>query len=329
MEKALARLNTFRKVELGTGSYVDLLTDFSAMEDVFMVAQEAIVEYPDALGEFFGTSLERDGFISFLGSEKKGKTWLMLDLAWRAMEQRRRVAFFEIGDLSQRQILNRFYVRAARHPMKAGDYLWPTKITRFEEGLPEVEWKKLSFESGIDMQIAKAACKETLKSKIRSKKSNLRISTHPNSSISVSGIRNVIDGWEREDGWVPDVIVVDYADILAPEAGYTESRDQINASWKAMRRMSQELHCLVVTATQANAQSYKVNTIDRSNFSEDKRKFAHVTGMIGINQDETEKENNIIRLNWVVLRESGFSTKKCVFAAQCLALASPLVRSTF
>ena len=99
----------------------------------------------------------------------------------------------------------------------------------------------------------------------------------------------MIKSWER-DGWLPDVIVIDYADLLAAESSRTEGRDTINGTWKALRALSQELHGLVVTATQSDANSATTGLLTRANFSEDKRKFAHITGMNGLNQNNEEKK---------------------------------------
>jgi hypothetical protein len=85
----------------------------------------------------------------------------------------------------------------------------------------------------------------------------------------------------------------------------------------------------VVTATQTDADSYDAKVLKRGNFSEDKRKYAHVTGMVGINQTDREKAEGLYRLNWVVLRELEFSESKCVWTAGCLAIGNPAIVSTF
>jgi hypothetical protein len=84
---------------------------------------------------------------------------------------------------------------------------------------------------------------------------------------------------------------------------------------------------LVVTATQADAQSYVASTLGKSNFSEDKRKLAHATAIAGINQTDDEKQFQIQRLNWIVLREQEFHTFKCLHVAGCLAIAQPAIKS--
>jgi hypothetical protein len=128
-----------------------------------------------------------------------------------------------------------------------------------------------------------------------------------------------LDDWERSDGFVPDVILIDYVDIMAAESK-TEFRHQENEKWLRLRGLSTSRHALVVTATQADAKSYTSDTLSIANFSEDKRKFAHVTAMYGLNQDRhgREKELGIMRLNQLVVRESEFSVNNQVRILQNL-----------
>jgi replicative DNA helicase len=141
-------------------------------------------------------------------------------------------------------------------------------------------------------------------------------------------IKNQADQWCQE-GWVPDVVVIDYADILAPMHSTDEGREQINKTWKAMRALSQSGHALVATATQSSAKGYSANILTRKEFSDDKRKMAHVTAMIGINISEEEKENGLMRLNYIVLRDDEFVSTKCIHVASAIDLMNPAVKSIF
>jgi len=154
-----------------------------------------------------------------------------------------------------------------------------------------------------------------------------RVQVHPNSSITAAGIESILVEWAM-NGWVADVVIIDYADILAAPPG-TEGRDCINENWKRMRRISQELHCLLITASQADAGSYTSELIKRGNFSDDRRKNDHVTAMIGINTTDEDKEDGMTRLNYMKRREEDFSQRRQVQVASCLAIGMPLVKSRF
>ncbi len=65
------------------------------------------------------------------------------------------------------------------------------------------------------------------------------------------------------------------------------------------------------------------------NFSNDKRKYGHVTDMFGLNRTNDEMQIGVTRLNWLVQRDNAFSTYKCCHVAGCLALAAPNILSTW
>lgn len=330
VQKAEAVLTQHRRVELGVGAGIDPLRNMEAIQQAFAERRESLIQYDDDLGRFFGDALERDGFVAFIGSAKRGKSFWLLDMAWRAMEQRRRVAFFEVGDMSQNQILRRFMCRAAARPLRAEVVKKPVELKRPAKSEPRIRYQSKSFDHGLRWREAWHACERVVRM-TRSKRPLLRLSCHPNLSISVSGIEGILAGWEQEDnrGWTPDIIVIDYADILAPDHASKEVRDQINDTWRKLRALSQKLHCLVLTATQADAGSYKAHLLRRQNFSEDRRKHDHVTGMIGISVTDEEKGKGLCRLNWIDLREGDFTESKVLYVAGCLQLANPAMLSCF
>jgi hypothetical protein len=333
-DDALKRVSKFSEVRVSLAKAIDLLKEESEMTETMKTdKKDVLFQYPGALKAFFGDSLERDGFLAFMGKEKAGKSFALLDLAWRAMLHRCRVAFFEVGDLSKRQLLRRFYTRAMNRPLRptleGKPVRIPTKLDPDAEKGGRIALETKEYKDSVSWEQIRDRCKKIMVDRIGSTDSFLRVSVHPNSSISVAGVRGIVREWEVS-GWVPDVVVIDYADILSNPVGFNgESRDAINENWKAMRRMSQELHCLVVTATQANAASYQADILGMQNFSEDKRKFSHVTGMIGINQDNDDKMEGIQRWNWLVLREGEFNSSKEVYVAGSPAVANPAVLSSF
>lgn len=329
VDKALALYNSFRPVEIGVGAGIDVFRDETAIREAFEDKQEPLIQYDGDLGKFFGDALERDGFISILAAEKRGKTFCLMDMAFRAVIQRRKVAFFSVGDLSQNQMMRRLMVRAARRPIKPQTIKLPKNITFDPDmGRAVVEHKEKEYKNWLDWRDAYKACQDVMELKAKSDDVLFKLSCHPTSTLNVAGIHSILDTWERDE-WTPDVVLVDYADILAPPSGVADTRDQINMTWKQLRSLSQSRHCLLLTATQADAASYKMETLDRSNFSEDKRKLAHVTGMFGLNATMEEKEMGVLRANWIVLREGEFSEGRCVHVAGCLAIGAPFMVSTF
>lgn len=335
LARAEQQVTEYRRAELGAGAGIDVFTDREVLDSAFTGDYaHPLVEYGGGLRKFLGNTLCREGFVAFCAPEKTGKSWWLLDIALSAVEQGRRVAFFECGDMGLSSVIRRIAVRLTGIPFTSPDGRWPytvrvpTSIQRPDKGeLAPVEYEDQTFDQAITRDEAWAAFEDYQRRTVRSNQSRFKLSCHANFSVSVPAIRSVLDSW-IQSGWIPDVVVIDYADILELPKG-KERRDQINDSWMLLRRLSQELHVLVVTATQANRESYSQTSIDRRHVSEEKRKLAHVTAMISINMTGKEKEAQVYRLGHMVRREGDYKPLKHVYCASCLALARPVVVSVF
>lgn len=292
----------------------------------------SLIQFPGDLGKFLSPHFSRGDFISFLGPEKRGKSFWLMECGWQALRQRRRVLYYVFGDMSEEQWLTRFYCRALLRPRKSRTVNWPTLIKPGgvdEDGVAraklEVNPRKLK---GIEMsgvfQMRRTILTQTATSEIR-----LKLKCMGASRMSASMIENDMLNYVTQMGTAPDVVIIDYADLLAAEAftSRQEPRHQINETWKILRRISLEYHCLVLTATQASARAYDKRVVRKGDFSEDKRKAGHITGMIGINQTSDEHEQDIYRLNWIFLRDGSWGDGKFLWTAGCRAVGAPALKS--
>jgi hypothetical protein len=319
VERASSRLASSLRVELGVGSLFRPGEDYGRWRDAFDADRSrGLIRYPGELGNFIGDDLCRDAFVSFLGGYGVGKSFWLLDAAYRGVRNRYRVAFFVVGDMSEAQIIKRMGQRVLRRPKRDEEIRWPVGWKK--DGSPHV---KIEKRLAITPQESYKEWK-----KIQRKADLLRLSCHPSVSINAEGIDSLLLGWQRE-GWVADIVILDYADNLAPPSGIQEKREQINTTWQYLRRLSQEYHCLLLTATQADADSYEKRVLGKRNFSDDRRKHDHLTTEIGINQMDDEKEIGVYRLNLIKRREEYYNVQRQIKIAGCLAVGCPVVKSGF
>lgn len=329
LEEAQKLVSGFTPVAFASDDMVDALTD----EDVWLDAiasknTETLIQFPGELGTFFGDEFCRDSFVAFLAPEKRGKSFVLMDLAFRGAEEKRNTVLYSAGDMSQHQMMRRLIARVCRRPLGRGEVRKPTDLRMSSDGRPLVRYKYTDFAQAIT-RAEMAKVRADLKMKSASSYSRLKMRCVPNSTLTIGQLEADLDHLIR-DNFVPDILVIDYADIMAPEPGSGDDpRNQINTTWKKLRGLSQKYHLCVVTATQANADSYTRKTMTRSNFSEDKRKIAHVTAMFGLNQDEEEKKQGIMRINAIARREEEYFESRCVTVAGCLKIAAPMMLSHF
>ena len=315
------------------------LNPFAAREIHAVVSRrneaDPLIRWGGALGRFLDSAFERDAFVSFAAPEKKGKSFWLQEAVWKAIKQRRKVLYYVLGDMSSDQVLGRFYARMSRKPWKKDktfQYAMPLRIKKGEkgeDGNPTVEvvgGEPETFSPYHEVDVKRAIRKLQMNTALRT--NPLRIKCKGAGIVSASDVEADIRKLSRS-GFVPDVVVIDYSDLLAPEPGAhkLDYRHQIDATWKVLRRISTDNHILVVTATQAAARSYNRWLIRKGDFSEDKRKNAHVTGMLGINQMPGEKKQGVYRLNWVFLRDGEWTETQYVWTAGNLSLGCPCFKS--
>lgn len=188
-----------------------------------------------------------------------------------------------------------------------------------------VWYKKKEATDPLHWRSAYRLGQEFVKKKMGGDK-HFRLSCHANTSINIKGVRGILAKWKKE-GFEPGLVAIDYADILAPEDPKKEFRHQQNDTWKAMRKGSQELENLWLTATQADAGSYDEEILGARNFSEDKRKYSHVTGILTLNQKPEEKKAGVMRIGQMFLREDDFDINQTVTVLQSLATGQPVMGS--
>lgn len=352
------------------------------IKKAFATTSQPVVKYPRQLGEFLNEQLVRGGFVSFMSSEKRGKTWLMLDLAIRAARQGANVAFFQAGDMTQEQQLMRTSIYLTKKSNKerySGKMYEPVRDCIYNQ-LDDCKKKERECDFGIfegkeisflRKEITKRELKEAadknpdyrpchncspywkkpwgspwlkkvntgdhlsvqeatkaIEKFFGKNNRRFKLSTHANKTLSISKIDNILDVWERRDGFIVDMIMIDYMDIVEPEIG-GDFRHQENDKWMRARGLGQKRHALLISATQTDTDSYEKIRLGLKNFSEDKRKYAHVTAMYGINQDPKgrEKEIGIMRLNEIVVREGEFLISNEVHVLQNLKRGQPCLSS--
>lgn len=368
-EEAEMLLRQHQTVVRAEESYFQPLVDRRRGMRLFEKPPTPLFHLPGALGEALDQHMVRGGFVSYLGPEKRGKTWWIMDNMLRACQARNNVVYFEVGDLSEDDVWERIGSRCAGLPWQLMEptYVVPhmdckrnqlgtcrsplrkcrvqlysdesqppdpsgdvcpkgykvctacddrgLKRTPEEIWIPAVFYEKVMNDTELNWTRMDKALDRLRK---RMGNRQFRISVHPNTSVNVEDLNELLLRWKEREGFVPDVIGIDYADILAKEEGCREERDSQNERWKAMRRMSQTWHALLITATQGNRESYESDTIKMGHITEDKRKLGHVTACFGLNQTAMEKHLQLMRINPVVMRRRDNFRGRQIVSTMCL-----------
>jgi hypothetical protein len=156
-----------------------------------------------------------------------------------------------------------------------------------------------------------------------------RIKSYPRFSANIADIRRDLDLLEQVEGFVPDIIVVDYADILKPEERSVAGVEKEDRSWIALAQMAAIRHALVVAPTQVTKAAMDAINISGKHMARWVGKLGHVDVMMTLNQTEAEKLLGRARVGVIAHRHADFSPSLTVTILQQLKLGQPNLDSEF
>lgn len=325
----------FRTIRIGESQATDGLVDEAELQSAFGETQQPLFKLPGAIGEMVNPELCRDKFIALQAPEKTGKTFWLLWLALRALRSRLKVVMFEL-EMTKNQVNKRMSISIAGVSDQARyckNEHTPRKFSPDGEDVDCLPGMKILYEDMEDDEPLTwqraLECNKRFYERFRLQRDrHWRLVTAPARSLSIRQIDAELERLQKEEDFTPDVVLIDYMDILAPENPREQDRERINSSWVAAKALCNKWHIFLGSVTQSDSQAYEAEVQTRANFSEDHRKYAHTNGTLGLTQTSSDKRAGVAKLNWLVRREGDFNEKDVCFILQCLRKGRFCVDST-
>lgn len=313
IDKADQLRNSYREIVIDTDDELDFFnSDAELVYSKLTESQEEILFLPEAFEKVFG-KLHRNDFVAIGAKAKGGKTWCLIWLGLTALTQHLKVVHFSLemttGETASRYWKMAFGMKSGLvekgKKFKSSRFV---KVEGFDEEDPEydVEEYEVMVDKEYNIEVEE-------KRKMFAKYchgGNLRIVSYPMNQATVSKLKNKCDNF-IQDGFVPDVVIIDYADILKL-SGNGELRNQLDLTWKELRGWARENHILLITASQLNRGSFGKGHVQADQIAEDIRKLGHVTSMVALDQTPAMKKKHISALTPFVTR-SDEAVDTCVF----------------
>lgn len=317
MDKARKVQTEYKKVntvELNEASLLSL-SDRSIIENALTQEEEILFTLPENLNKVIG-NIHRNDFIAILAPPKRGKSFALQYIAVQALKQRLNVVFVSM-EMTREEVIQRLW--------KA---LWGAESGLIKDGIYEgSQFVEDTSEEGkyraepININVKnKVKSVSTLQKRLRTNNNysgDIKIIAYPRFSASVKQITDRIEEM-AEDGFIPDVIIIDYADITTPIGGGSELRNQIDEIWKYLGGFATKMHCCVITASQTNRSGMSSSSVEAESIGENFKKIAHITSMVSLEQTRRMKEEHLMRVRNIAIR-NGEVEDACIFP-QCLAL---------
>lgn len=137
-----------------------------------------------------------------------------------------------------------------------------------------------------------------------------KIVRFPSGTMKPMMMRRVLEK-DRNRGRTYDLIVVDYADIMAPDVFTTSPIENSKSIYLAIRGIAQEYKAALLTATQTNREGAKKDTAKATDVAEDFNRVRIADLVISINATDDEIKSGEARLFFAAMRnaESGFTLR--------------------
>lgn len=135
--------------------------------------------------------------------------------------------------------------------------------------------------------------------------SSLFVKHYPADSATVGMLKAYVRQLSHV-GIVPDLIIIDYLDLLAPHRHYNSSHEELDAITKAVVGFASELDTAVWTATQLNRSGLVADTPDEASMAGYVGKQYAADMVVWMAQTKEEREDEIMRL-WLSKNRNGLT----------------------
>jgi len=125
---------------------------------------------------------------------------------------------------------------------------------------------------------------------------SLIVKRYKASTCTVQNLYDHLNSVRDKLGFIPDVVIVDYGDLIKPSHRYDQKRHELAEIYSDLRDMAIEFNLALWTATQTNRAGNQDELITINELSECFEKAAIADVIISANQTLEEKRNNEARL---------------------------------
>jgi replicative DNA helicase len=286
--------------------YLCQVERFTAREEEEILVPTGFSALDDIIGGF-----RRKQLICFMGGYKGMKSWVAMRVAEQALLHGLKVLHIS-HEMTEAQIEDRYDMMLGgmtshREPRPLRVVFWGRegehdRRTRgdLNRELPDPGYY---YEDLVAPSIWDEEAVSSTRRRVQRFGGRLIVRKYPMGACTMSEIRRYVNYLETFEDFNPDVIVNDYADIMAP-MNPNDHRDNLNKLYIQHKRLADERNCLVITVSQVRRDAISRERMDMKDFAEDIRKAANVDMAIAICQSEHQKKWQQGAL-WIVANRDG------------------------
>lgn len=230
----------------------------------------------------------------FIGNTGAGKSWMLIQLAKMALLSRAKVVHLTL-EMSEERAAQRYMQTLFAISKRDETY----QTTRFQRDT-------LGRISGFDSNRVKprlSLADPKIRKKLHEKidkwgprlLDNIIIKQFPSGALTVNQIKAYLDNLEQTQQFVPDLLIVDYPDLMKIPANenYRLGLDEI---FKELRGMAITRNMALAAVSQSHRAAAKAKQVGADNVSEAYSKIQHSDTVITYTQTKGERQLGLARL---------------------------------
>lgn len=245
----------------------------------------------DALDAKFKGYRRSELFI-WMAPTNTGKSWALIHGAVTALKAGAKVIYYTL-EMSETSVLNRMSMAISglrSYESREGE----RNITYFDGTTLDISGRKTLFTDKAGLRFAQSLCRRG---------GDLKVVPFTGGKCTVADIESHLYQYEMTMGAAPDIIFLDYADLLKSTRKFQRDMDEIDDVYLGLRAIAQEKDIAVITATQANRGSMDERRVDLKHIAKSLGKATIADTIISLNQTEPERKENYMRLFVAKMRE--------------------------
>jgi replicative DNA helicase len=229
----------------------------------------------------------------YIAAAKRGKTWMLIQLAKMAVIHRLKVAHVTL-EMSQERCAQR-YMQAFFAMSKRKEKRIITKFERdslgrmvgFDEKevIPKLSMDDPKIRSKLEKRITDFGSRYL---------DNIFVKQFPTGTLTVRQLESYLDGLESNERFIPDLLLVDYPDLMKLDA--SNMRLEVDQVYKELRGIFVSRNMAGAIVSQGNRSSEKAKNVTSGMVAEAWSKIAHADCIITYNQTEAEHKLGLARL---------------------------------
>ena len=153
-----------------------------------------------------------------------------------------------------------------------------------------------SYYSGVELNHIPEHAASVEKASQDKAKGRLFIKEFPTKAATVQTIRSYLQRLQATKDFMPDIVCVDYADLLRGAKGYSDKRFELEGNYEELRSLAQEFKIVILTADQTNRSGLDMEVVTIGQIGESYAKATVCDLIMTVSRTMDDKQSNTGRL---------------------------------